>query len=360
MLNPTVFKAHLGVYWRTQKILFLIFITILTVNLALQTLIITIISGSPQSFNISMLLPTLIGVLVGMLVAIPIMEVTSIPYLLTLGSRRKDILLTATVNNALYTILITALLSVLLGIYATTSNDLVAIYMGTFLTGWSSILPISVFNLLLFFMGTNIFFFIGTTFQRWGLMWGLVVLVLIPSVPILLLKDFYHFYIWGNSYLLVCFGMFLVSIFFMILSRLALSKVEVRPYRPRVTFISFVFFAFMLIIFTSSVFLGVDRLSSDTSTININDRFASYDQGIRENSFYSAGNRNLHLSWRSHIKEGDLVITLKSPSQEIMYTASGSTNELVTIPLTEGEWNYSVTVKNAFDGSYSFRGLIKK
>ncbi len=360
MLNPTVFKAHLGVYWRTQKILFLIFFTILIVNLGLQTFLITIISGSPQSFNISMLLPTLIGVLVGMLVAIPIIEVTSIPYLLTLGSRRKDILLTVTVNNGLYTTAITAILSILLGIYATTSNDLAAIYMGTFLTGWNSILPISVFNFLLFFMVTNIVFFIGATFQRWGLMWGMGSLLLILSFPVIFLKEFYHFYIWGGSYFFVHLIMILISVFFVTLSRLILSKIEVRSYRPRITFPSFIFFVGMLIILISSSYHGVDRLSSDTSTININGRFASYDQGVSGESFYSTGNQKLHLSWRSHLKEGDLVFTLKSPSQEIVYTASGSTNELVTIPLTEGEWNFAVTVRNAFDGNYSLRGLVKK
>ncbi len=360
MLNPTVIKAHLGVYWRTQKILFLIFFTILIVNLSLQTFIVTIINASPQSFNIATLLPTLIGVLIGMLVAIPIIQVTSIPYLLTLGSRRKDILFSSTVNNALYTTGITAILSTLLGIYATTSNDLAAIYMGTFLTGWSSILPISLFNLFLFFLVTNIIFFIGATFQRWGLMWGLGSLLLILSFSVIFLKEFYHFYLWGESYLFAHLVIILISVFFVSLSTLTLSKIEVRSYRPRITFPSFIFFVGMLIILISSSYHGVDRLSSDTSTININDRFVSYDQGVRENSFYSAGNQNLHLSWRSHIKEGDLVITLKSPTHEIAYTASGSTNEMVTIPLTEGEWNYSVTVKNAFDGRYSFRGLIKK
>lgn len=359
MLNANIFKAHLGVYWRTQRILILIFATILIVNLTLQTFIITIINGSPQIINMVSILPTLIGVLVGMLVAIPIMEVTSIPYLMTLGSRRKDILFTATANNGLYTIFITALLSALIGIYATTSNNLPAIYMGIFLTNWNSILQISLFNFFLFFMVTNIIFFIGAAFQRWGLMWGMGFILLILSFPVLLLNDFYQFYIWGGSYLLVFLKMIIVSIFFLVLSKFTLSKVEIRSYRPRVTFPGFIFFVGMLIILISSSYHGVVRLSSDSSTININERFASYDQGVRENSFYSAGSQELHLSWRSHLKEGDLVLTLKSPSQEIVYTASGSTNELVTIPLTEGEWNYSVTVKNAFDGSYSFRGLMK-
>lgn len=359
MINFNILKAHLRVYWRTQRILLLIFSTVLVVNVSLQAFILTFINGTPKSIDVSTLLPTLIGVLIGMLIAIPIIEITSIPYLLTLGSRRKDILSSATANNGIYTIVITAILSVLLGIYATSSKDLAAIYMGTFLTGWSSIFQITIFNTFLFFMVTSIIYFIGTTFPRWGLMWGLGVLVLILSLPLWFLKEFYHFYIWGGSYFLICIGMFLVSIIFFKFSKWILSRAEVRPYRPKITFTGFIFFVSMLIIFSASVYLGVDRLSSDTNTINNSGRFIHSDQGVNENSFYSDGNQKLHLSWRSHLSEGDLVFTLISPTQEIVYTASGTTNDLVTIPLTQGEWSYSVTFDNATDGRYSFRGLIR-
>jgi len=146
--------------------------------------------------------------------------------------------------------------------------------------------------------------------------------------------------------------------FFIFLSRLALSKAEVRPYRRKITIVSFIFFVCMLIVFSASVYFGTIHLSSDTSTINNSEGFAAHDQRVIENSFYSEGNQKLHLSWRSHLDEGNLVFTLKSPTQEIVYTASGSTNEMVTIPLTEGEWNYSVTIDDG-NGRYSFRGLIK-
>jgi len=359
MLNPKVIRAHLGVYWRTQKILFLIFFTILTVNLGLQTFIITIINGSPQIINMASILPTLIGVLVGMLIAIPIIEVTAIPYLLTLGSRRKDILFTATANNGLYTIFITAFLSLLIGIYATGSESLSAIYMGTFLTDWNSILRISIFNLFLFFMVTNIFFFVGVSFQRWGLMWGLGLILLTLSLPVLLLNDFYQFYIWGGSYVLVCLKMIIVSIFFLALSKFILSKIEIRSYRPRITFPSFVFFIGMLILLISSSYLGTERLSSNTNTIYDSGRSSHSEQVVNENGFYSKANQKLHLSWRSQMQKGNLTLTVESPSGEVVYTASGSTNELVTIPLTEGEWSYSVTFDNNSEGRYSFRGLLK-
>lgn len=359
MLNANLYKAHLGVYWRTQRILLLIFSTVLLVNIALQTLIAYFVHGTFQGFDMAIILPTIVGVLAGVLIAIPIMEITSIPYLLTLGSRRKDMVSSATANNFLHVVLITMILSLLIGIYAVTSKNLAAIYMGTIITGWNSILTIGLFNLFLFLMITSVIFLIGTIFHRWGILWGLGVLFLTLSVPIFILKEFYHFFIWGGSYLAVCLGMLLLSILFFSLSRLTLAKAEVRHYRPKIPIKGFIFFACMVIIFSSSLYFGFNRLTSDTGTINNSGRFAYYDQGVNENSFYSEGNQNLHLSWRSRLDKGDLTLTIQSPSQEVVYTSSENTNDMVTIPLTEGEWSYFVTFDNASEGRYSIRCLIK-
>jgi len=98
---------------------------------------------------------------------------------------------------------------------------------------------------------------------------------------------------------------------------------------------------------------------SNDSTFNDSGSFAYFDQGVNENSFYSSEDQKLRLMWRSSLKEGEMVLTLKSPAQEIVYTSPGGINDLVTIPLTEGKWIYSVSFNNAKEGRYSLRGLIK-
>lgn len=357
MLN---YKNHLSVFWKTQKTLLLIFLTVLVVNIALQAFLVTVISGSVQKVNISVIMPTLVGVLIGMLIAVPVIQVTSVPFLLTLGSTRKDIIIASTINNIIYIVFISGIFAALLGIQASISKNFAAIYMGYFLTGWDSVAAVTVFNLFLLFMVVNAVFLIGLIFFRFQFMWGFGMLLLILSLPALLLKEFYYFFIWGGSYYAVCFGMFLIGILCLALSKLILSKSEVFNYRPKVSLKSFTFFILMFVVFSLSLFFGINRISSDEGIINENARFLQAENAFAENSFYSEGNENLHLSWRAYIDKGDLTLTIKSPSGETAFFAAGNTNQAATIPLTKGNWSYYISCNQAENGRYSLSAMIKE
>ncbi|KUO50861.1 MAG: hypothetical protein APF76_01390 [Desulfitibacter sp. BRH_c19] len=361
MINTNLYKSHFWVYWKTQRILFLFFFTILFVNLTIQLGVSIFVNGSIEFVSIISILPPIVGFLLGMLIAIPAMGISSFPYLLTFGSRRKDIVYTATANNILYVIFLSIIFSFLIGITGIISKELPQVYMGTIITSWGSLVPITVLNLFLLLMISSITFLISAVFYRWGVLWGLGFISLVISVPILLINEIYHFYIWGGSYTFINILMMTIIVTSTFLSIKILSKAEIHHSRPILHFKGFVFLVCCLTILSLAFYTGINRLTNASDIIRVNDhgRFAYFEDGEKEKNIISKGNQDLVLLWRSQVSEGDLTFTLTSPSGEIVYAASGTTNDLVTIPLTPGMWSYSLTFDDATNSNYSLLAYVR-
>lgn len=75
-------------------------------------------------------------------------------------------------------------------------------------------------------------------------------------------------------------------------------------------------------------------------------------------------NQYFYINWRAiasdndEFPEGHMVISIYNPSNELVYSQSANHSEITKVPVTPGQWRYSIIVKDIYKGEFSFQGLL--
>jgi hypothetical protein len=332
-------------------------IVILT-NIGIQMLIMYLSSGSVSNIPIISIMYTFAGMLGGTIIGIPIMCISAFPFLLNFNNRRKDILLSGIILNAILVFMLAVIILLLIYIANTIAQSLPIYYMGFMIDELTLVsgLMLFGFNFILLFTVSNAIYFISTVFYRLGIMYGFSVLALCLSGLAIVGSTIYEVYVWSYQQFLIGLLMLIVSMLFIYGSWKMLSKADIKKssFKKRDILVLTVTVALLAFCLNSS-----GDVIADNSTYRTPGQFSYIESELVGNQFIAKDGNNLYINWRSQLESGIIQLQIINPLNEVVYEAAGNDLDITKIPLSAGAWKYNILIENATEGHYDLKVLLK-
>ncbi|OEF97506.1 hypothetical protein [Desulfuribacillus alkaliarsenatis] len=353
-------SAHLWVYWRSLKYVFLILLTIMIINSSLQFILYYITGNGFESIQLVTLLSPLWGMMIGSLIALPLVQIYSIPFLLSFNSRRKDIWFSSVVlNTVLAAVIAIIVLQLLLLSISESTNALPDFYMGIILADLQLVdkLLILLLSFCLFFAVISAVYFLCTIFFRFGIIYGLSSSIAFVAIVLLLFVErLYVFFVWGGSHIGLSLILLAIGVAFINASKIVLAKVDSKMPSPKARDAIYLILA---IIILAASFHYTAIAPTNQKTMQDRGTFSYWDEGIVGRSFEASENQNLYLSWRSAAETGSITLRIESyPTAEVIYELKNE-SIITQIPLSAGTYNLIIDIDNVTNGQYRYNSMIK-
>jgi len=351
-------RSHFSVYYKASRYFLLILSTIILVNISVQFFVMYMANGSFTDISIISVISPLWGMLIGTMIGFPIMLMSSFPYLLNFNSRRKDILISGAILNAIIAFAISIIILLLLYTFNTFSQLLSIFYMGVIIAEltWKSMLLLLWLNFGLMFTLSNAIYFISTVFYRYGIMYGLSAIALFLSLLAFVSPIFYQLYIWGDQQFLVGLLLLIVSMLFIYGSWQMLSKAEIKKssFKKRDILVLALVVALLAFCLNSGGNPTQNNLEGFTYG-----QFSYMETESIDKQFNVTDEKYLYINWRSKVDSGSIQLQIMNPLNEVVYEVDGNDLDITKIPLSAGTWTYKISIDDATEGNYKLNALIK-
>lgn len=168
---------------------------------------------------------------IGLLLAIPMINISAFPYILSHNTRRIDLFKSTVLYNTIVSV-ISAVMASLIYFVITTRYIVVPNYLGFGMIDPSTLtfFHLLIFNLAFFFMIINLISFFSIVAYSEGALIGIGTIFIALSLPAFFIKDIVFFFIWGGPYFKVSLLLLILTFIVLVLFKRFVFKTEVKRF----------------------------------------------------------------------------------------------------------------------------------